>query len=71
MAAGGKHAMIEVIIERWTSLKKSTDFRWSVWRDGNRIQMGGPHVTCAESEREALDYCATSLRREPDRIERL
>jgi hypothetical protein len=71
MTSGGKQTMIEVIIERWTSLKKSTDFRWSVWRDGSRIQMGGPHGTCDESEREALEYCQSSLRRKPDRIERL
>ncbi|MGH6931428.1 MAG: hypothetical protein ACREEE_03230 [Dongiaceae bacterium] len=63
--------MIEVIIERWTSLSKNTDFRWSVWRDGSRIQMGGPHGSCDESESEALAYCKTSLRRDPDRVERL
>ncbi len=63
--------MIEVIIERWTSLSGSTDFRWSVWRDGSRIQMGGPHGSIEESEDQALDYCRTSLGCNPDRIERL
>ena len=63
--------MIEVIIERWTSLAKSTDFRWSVWQDGSRIQMGGPHRSLEESEGEALAYCRTSLGRKPDRVERL
>jgi hypothetical protein len=32
--------MIEIMIERWTNAEGETDFRWSVWRDGFRIQMG-------------------------------
>jgi hypothetical protein len=63
--------MIEIIIERWTSLAKSTDYRWSVWHDGNRIQMGGPHDSGEKSEADALKYCRTTLGRGPDRIERL
>ncbi|MGH6961802.1 MAG: hypothetical protein ACREE7_15075 [Dongiaceae bacterium] len=63
--------MIEIIIERWNNLDKSIDFRWSVWRDGRRLQMGGPTSTAEASEAEALDYCRHSFGREPDRLTRL
>ncbi len=33
--------MIEVVIERWTRPDSTTEYRWSVWRDGHRIEMGG------------------------------
>jgi len=62
---------IDVVIERWGNLDKSTQFRWSIWRDGARVQMGGPHPTAEESEAEAVDYCRRSLGRAPDRVERL
>jgi hypothetical protein len=62
---------IEIVIERWVNLDKSTDFRWSVWRDGTRLQMGGPHPSLEASEQAATDFCRTSLGRDPDRVERL
>jgi len=62
---------IEVIVERWTNLNKSTDYRWSVWRGGTRVEMGGPHASAEASEREAVEYCTRELKRAPDRIERL
>jgi hypothetical protein len=69
--AGRAAGMIEIIIERWTNLDKSTDYRWSVWRDGTRLQMGGPYPALVSTEQEALAYCRSKLRCEPDRIERL
>ena len=63
--------MTELIIERWTNLNQSTDYRWSVWVDGKRVQMGGPHKTAEESEREGKAYCRKSLTRDPDRVTRL
>jgi len=62
---------IEVIVERWSNPDRSTDYRWSVWRGGSRVQMGGPHVSAAASEREAIEFCRKSFQRPPDRIERL
>jgi len=62
---------IEVIVERWSNLDKSTDYRWSVWRSGTRVQMGGPHASADASEREATEYCRKSFKRAPDRVERL
>jgi len=62
---------IEIVIERWVNLDKSTDFRWSVWRDGARLQMGGPHVSLEASEQDATEFCRKSLGRDPDRVERL
>ncbi len=44
-SAGGGMAevevMIEVVIERWSRPDSTTEYRWSVWRDGHRIEMGG------------------------------
>jgi hypothetical protein len=62
---------IEVIVERWSNPDKSTDYRWSVWRAGNRVQMGGPHDSADASEREAIEFCRKSFQRAPDRVERL
>ena len=41
--------MTELIIERWTNLNQTTDYRWSVWVEGKRVQMGGPHKTADDS----------------------
>ena len=62
---------IEIIIERWTNPNKSTEYRWSIWRGGSRVHMGGPHASVEDSEHEAVEYCADKLKRAPDRIERL
>ena len=62
---------IEIVIERWLNLDKSTDFRWSIWRDGARVQMGGPHSSAEASEQEATAFCRKSLGRDPDRVELL
>jgi len=61
----------ELIIERWTNLNQSTDYRWSVWVDGKRVQMGGPHKAADESEREGRAYCREALAQQPDRVTRL
>ena len=63
--------MLEVIIERWTARDGAVDFRWSLWRDGRRIQMGGPHSSGELSEASALEFCRKTLDCPPDRITRL
>jgi hypothetical protein len=67
----GDGAVVELIVERWTNLNQTTDFRWSVWVDGKRVQMGGPHKSAEESEREGKGYCTRALSRQPDRVTRL
>ena len=62
---------IEVIVERWTNPDKSTDYRWSIWRAGARVQMGGPHPSAEASENDAVAFCRKNFQRAPDRIERL
>jgi hypothetical protein len=62
---------LEVIIERWGSLGKSTAYHWSVWQGGNRVEMGGPHESADASERDAVEFCRRRFDRAPDRIERL
>ncbi len=32
--------MFEVVIERWTGPDGATEYRWSLWRDGYRVEMG-------------------------------
>ena len=63
--------MTELIIERWTNLNQTTDYRWSVWVEGKRVQMGGPHRSAEESEREGRGYCQKELSLDPDRVTRL
>jgi hypothetical protein len=45
--------MLEIIVERWSSFDSTVEYRWSLWRDGKRLQMGGPHPTVAASEADA------------------
>ena len=59
--------MLEVIIERWTNPDGSTDYMWSVWQSGNRIQMSGTYPT---SGPDAFEFC-TTLNGTPDRVSRL
>ena len=68
MAMGDR---IEVIIERWGNPDKSVEYRWSVWRGGTRVQMGGPHSSADASETEAVEFCRKRFDRSPERIERL
>jgi hypothetical protein len=63
--------MIEVMIETWSNPQSGTTYRWSVWNDGNRVAMGGPHKRPEDSEAEASAFCAERLRRKPDRVTRL
>ena len=63
--------MIEAMIETWSTPQSGTTYRWSLWRDGTRIAMGGPHDTIEESEAEARAFCADKLRSPPDRLTRL
>lgn len=63
--------MHELMIERWNNRDGTADHLWSLWTDGKRVQMGGPHRSAAEAEKEALAYCQQELGRNPDRITRL
>ncbi len=76
MSAGGGlakvEAMIEVVIERWTRSDSTTEYRWSVWRDGHRIEMGGKAFSDGDDcETEALDFCVKALGQKPDKVTRL
>ncbi len=65
-------AMIEIVIERRTNAEGQTDFRWSVWSDGFRIQMGpSPHSTAEDCEAQALEFCWRDLGHKPDKVTRL
>ncbi len=63
--------MTEVMIERWSNRDGGDDFLWSVWRDGSRVQMGGPHPTAEAAEAAARAFCAGELGVEPERISHL
>lgn len=63
--------MLEMMIETWTHPGRAPAYRWSLWADGIRVAMGGPHETPAESEAEAQQYCGQRMKRPPDRITRL
>ncbi len=64
--------MTEIVIERWTSAEGNTEFHWSVWRDGYRIQMGpSPHFTAEDCEAQTLEFCWRDLGHKPDKVTRL
>ncbi len=64
--------MIEIVIERWTSAEGETDFRWSVWSEGHRMEMGeNTHSSADDCEVEAVEFCWRKLGRKPDRVSRL
>ncbi len=63
--------MIEIIIERWTSPQGRTDNLWSVWRDGKRAEMGGPHGSAEDAEGAARRFCERQFKAAPDRVTRL
>jgi len=63
--------MLELMIETWSSPRTGTTYRWSLWRDGARVGMGGPHESSDDSEAEAREFCEERLRRAPDRVTRL
>jgi hypothetical protein len=58
--------MIELMVETWSG-PKGTSYRWSLWKDGARVGMGGPHEDRAASEEEGRSFCAENLRTLPDR----
>ena len=64
--------MIEIAIERWTNAEGKTDFRWSVWSEGHRIQMGeNVHSRADDCEAQAVEFCWRKLGRKPDKVTRL
>jgi hypothetical protein len=63
--------MLELMIEAWVNPGVAPAYRWSLWAEGKRVAMGGPHNAAGESETEALEYCTRRLKRQPDRISRL
>ncbi len=64
--------MIEIVIERWANAEGQTDFRWSVWSDGYRIQMGeNVHSRADDCEAQALEFCWRDLGHKPDKVTRL
>jgi hypothetical protein len=63
--------MLELMIECWKDPASGESYRWSLWFDGKRVGMGGPHKTVEESERDALAVCQRQLGRKPNRMTRL
>ena len=44
---------------------------WSVWQNGNRIQMSGTYAASEAAEADASEFCAETLDAMPDRVTRL
>ncbi len=62
--------MVEIIVERWSHRDRHVDFLWSVWKDGRRVEMGGPLADAAAAEEGARKYCREAGL-EVDRVTRL
>lgn len=63
--------MLEIVIERWQGLDGRAVHRWSVWLDGRRVDMGGPHGDPEACLEEAQLFCQEALGRAADRVTRL
>ena len=65
-------AMIEIVIERGTNAQGKTVFRWSVWSDGDQIEMAqNTHSDADDCEAEAVEFCWRTLGQKPDQITKL
>lgn len=62
--------MIEMVLKRWTD-PDGTKFRWSLWRNGVRIEMGPNYASADEAEAAAEDFCVKALGKKVDRVTRL
>lgn len=63
--------MLEIVIERWRGLDGAVAYRWSLWADGRRLQMGGPHGDAQASLADAQAFCRDQLGRPADRVTEL
>ena len=63
--------MVELIIEHWRNLDGSSQYLWSVWRDGKRIAMSRPSTAQQDAEQQGMDWCLRSTGAAPDRVTRL
>ena len=63
--------MLELMIERWTAPGGSTEYPWSLWRDGGQLHYGRHHGSAEAAEAEGIEFCRRTLHQEPDRITRL
>jgi len=62
---------LEIVIETWRGLDGTVDYRWSVWSEGRRLQMGGAFPDPQLCEENAQAYCEGALGRRADRVTRL
>jgi len=61
--------LIEIVIERSTNAEGESTYRWSVWNDDQRIEMGRTtHFSASECENSAVEYCWRALGFKPDRV---
>lgn len=63
--------MIEIMIERWTGRDGRTDYLWSLWQEGDRVQIGNKHDSSDDAEKEAIAFCRRALGADPDEVTRL
>ena len=63
--------MIDVMIEQWKNLDGTTEYQWSVWREGSRMKMGGPFANGDAAELAAFEYCDLKFGAERATVTRL
>ena len=62
---------MEIIVERWTDAVGKSDYLWSVWDRGRRVEMGGRFETAEAAQAAARQFCRDSLGEEPSRVRHL
>ena len=63
--------MIELVIETWGNLDGSRHYLWSIWRDGNRVEISGRIGSADSAESQGRLWCERNLKQLPDRVTRL
>ena len=63
--------MLDVMIECWNNADGSSDYHWSVWQDGRRLEMGGRFERAEDAESAARAHCQAAFGRQPDRVRQL
>ena len=63
--------MLEIVIERSSNAEGETTYNWSVWKDDQPIEVGRTiHLSVANCEASADDFCRRALGLRPDKVTR-
>ncbi len=63
--------MVELIVECWSYPDGGTEYFWSLWQDGKRVQFSDRRGSGESAEAEGRDFCRRTLGTAPDKVTHL